>query len=592
MTLGIIIVTGLLIITVLLLITEKIPVDLTSIGIMLVLAVSGVLGPAEAVSGFANPAVITVGAMFMVSRAMIRTDAVGFLSEKIITLARGRARLAMMIVLFIVAVSSAFINNTPVVVLFIPVVIGLCCRFEMSPSQYLIPLSYASILAGSCTLIGTSTNIIVSDLSAHYGYGTLGMFELARVGIPIAVIGLVFIFVAAPKLMPELLNPACELDDDRQRLYLSEISIPRGSGLAGLDPCHDLPRKYPGIEVLELIRHTHIFHPCRDKMEIAPDDLLLVKGPSNSLFNLINEKGVKTSTTGNGMSRAESDFATVVEFIIPPSSSLIGQKLFESNLIRDNELNIIAIERKGLHYTEARLRDIRLRTGDIMLILCETDKLEKLRGRNDWIIAEDIHDVIVHKRKSPVAATVFAAMVAAAATGLADIMTCALAAVFLMVISGALPLRDAYRSLQGDVLILIAGTIGLGIAMDKTGASEFYAELFLGILEGMPPEIILGGFILLTSVSTQILSNNATAVLLLPIAISTALELGVHPKPFIMAVVFGASACFATPIGYQTNLLVYGPGGYRFTDYLKLGMPLNLLVVICGTILVPIFWPF
>jgi di/tricarboxylate transporter len=282
----------------------------------------------------------------------------------------------------------------------------------------------------------------------------------------------------------------------------------------------------------------------------------------------------------------------VVELIIPPSSGLIGQKLKETDLVRDDDLHIIAIERSGLHYDEKKIQNIRLKIGDILLIWCQTDRLFKLRGRNDWIVAEDVHQEIVFRRKAPLTALIFVAMVVSVAMGLANIMVAVLTAVFLMILTGCLPLKEAYQALQGDVLILIAGTIALGIAMDKTGASRFYAEMFLKVLEGYNPAVILGGFILLTSISTQILSNNATAVLLLPIAVSTALNLDVNPKPFIMAVVFGASACFATPIGYQTNLLVYGPGGYRFSDYFKLGIPLNLLVVILGTILIPIFWSF
>jgi di/tricarboxylate transporter len=190
-----------------------------------------------------------------------------------------------------------------------------------------------------------------------------------------------------------------------------------------------------------------------------------------------------------------------------------------------------------------------------------------------------------------VAGLIFGAMVVAAATGAADIMVCAMMAVFLMMATGCLPLREAYRALQSNVLLLVAGTIALGMAMDKTGASRYYADLFLSALNGWPPALVLGGIVLLASISTQLLSNNATAVLLLPFAISTAAELGVNPKPFIVAVCIGASACFATPIGYQTNLLVYGPGGYRFSDYFKLGIPLNLLVLIMGTWLIPVFWP-
>jgi di/tricarboxylate transporter len=583
-------VTIILIITVYLLISEKLPVDLTAIGIMVALMVTRTLTPVEAVAGFSNPAVLTVGSMFLISQAMIRTGAVGFIGQAVTRWTQGRAGMAMLLVLLITAVASAFINNTPVVVLFIPVVLSLSCRLGISPAKYLIPLSYASILAGTCTLIGTSTNIIVSDLSVHYGYDPIGMFELSVVGIPIAVIGLVIIILMAPRLMPDLLNPTCELHSDRRR-YLAELLIPRQSPISGLSPCAYMQTKFPDIEVLELIRHSHIFHPCRDEVTMAPGDLLLVKGSPNDLMQLLNKKIVELPISENGMRFNGSNAAMVVELIITPQSSLAGRQLKNTYLVRNDHLHVVAVERSGLHYSETQLQDIRLKMGDILLMWCREDELEHLRGRSDWIIVEDVHQEIEHKRKAPLAGIIFGALVVAATTGMADIMVCALAAVFLMMATGCLPLREAYRALQSNVLLLIAGTIALGMAMDKTGASQYYADLFLKTMDGWPPNLILGGVILLTSISTQLLSNNATAVLLLPIAISTALGLGVNPKPFIIAVCFGASACFATPIGYQTNLLVYGPGGYRFSDYFNLGVPLNLLVLFLGTLLIPVFWP-
>ncbi|UCF91495.1 MAG: anion permease, partial [Desulfobacterales bacterium] len=214
------------------------------------------------------------------------------------------------------------------------------------------------------------------------------------------------------------------------------------------------------------------------------------------------------------------------------------------------------------------------------------------RSGNDFIIVEDIHHAIIDKSKARWSVLIFTGVIAAATAGLADIMVCALGGVFLMAMFRCFRLRDAYRSLQPEVLLLIVGTIALGSAMEKTGASRFFAESFLALFHGLGPRFVLAGFILLASISTQILSNNATAVLLLPVAISTALALGVQPKPFIIGVCFGASACFATPIGYQTNLLVYGPGGYRFSDYLKLGLPLNLLVILAGSFFIPLLWPF
>ncbi len=585
------IITAILIATLYFLISEKISVDLTAIGIMVLLTVTGILEPMEAVAGFANPAVITVGAMFLISRAMIRTGTVEYIGQKVLDWTRGRPAVTMLLILLMVAAASAFINNTPVVVLFIPVIMSLSCRFGLSPSKQLIPISYASILAGTCTLIGTSTNIIVSDLAVHYGYRAFGMFELASVGLPIALVGLATIVFLGPILMPDLSNPSCELEST-QRRYLAELTVPRGSRLVGINPCSGLPERYQGVEVLEVIRYSHIFHPCRDSVAIAPDDLLLVKGSPNSLMGMLNDKVAHLPATENGRPLASGGGRFVVELILPPQSGLIGQRLRRTYLARDDRLHIVAIQRSGLHYTEKQIQDVRLKLGDILLVWCQPDELENLRGRNDWIVVEDVHHKIVHKPKAPLTGFIFGAMVVAAASGLADIMVCALTALFLMIAFGCLPLHEAYRALQSNVLMLIAGTIALGMAMDKTGASHFYADQFIRALDGWSPQMILGGIIVLTSISTQLLSNNATAVLLLPIAISTALKLGVDPRPFIMAVCFGASACFATPIGYQTNLMVYGPGGYRFSDYFKLGIPLNLIVVVMGTLLIPVFWKF
>jgi di/tricarboxylate transporter len=282
----------------------------------------------------------------------------------------------------------------------------------------------------------------------------------------------------------------------------------------------------------------------------------------------------------------------VVELIIPPQSSLIGERLYDTQLKRDPDVKIIAIKRIHLHWSEKNVEDVRLKNGDILLIQCPVEKLESMRGRADFIIVEDVHHEIVLRRKARHALVIFAGIIVSASTGLADIMTCALTGAFLMILTGCIQLRDAYRALQPNVLLLIAGTIALGTAMEKTGTSQFYAERFLGLFADAGPTVVLAAFLLLTSVSTQLLSNNATAVLLIPIAVSTAVGLGVHPKPFIIAVCFGASACFASPIGYQTNLLVYGPGGYRFSDYLKLGIPLNLLVLVLGTFFIPVIWPF
>lgn len=582
-----------LLLTLYLLITEKISVDLTAIGIMVLLVVSNILTPKEAIGGFANPAVITVGAMFIVSKGMMRTGGVEFIGRKIIMMAGGNYKFALIIILLSVAIASAFINNTPVVILFIPVVMTMCCEFGLSPSKFLIPISYASILAGTCTLIGTSTNIIISDLSAGFGYDSLTMFELSTLGVPLAIAGIIFLYFAAPRVLPALANPICQLQDSAHRQYLAELKISEKSTLIGKNPGDIFSEKYPSIKVLELINKSHIYHPNRVKMTISAEDILLVKGSLNDLVAILHNEGVDLpSTEMELVLGAQKDAPIVVELIISPHSTLRGQQLNRTSLAKDPGINIIAVKRTNLHMTEKQIHDVRLQTGDILLIWCHESKLESIRSSTEYIVIEDVYEELVHKRKALWSIINFIGMVVTASLGLADIMTCALTAAFLMIITGCLQMRDAYRALQGDVLLLIAGTIALGTAMQKTGASQLYAETFLSVFTGYSPIIILGAIILLTSICTQLLSNNATAVLLLPIAISTAVGIGVDPKPFIIGVCFGASACFATPMGYQTNLMVYGPGGYSFVDYMKLGIPLNIFVVVASTMCIPLIWPF
>jgi di/tricarboxylate transporter len=582
-----------LLLTLYLLITEKISVDLTAIGIMVLLVVTNILTPKEAIGGFSNPAVITVGAMFVVSKGLMRTGGVEFIGRKIIMMAGGNYKFALIIILLSVAIASAFINNTPVVILFIPVVMTMCCEFGLSPSKFLIPISYASILAGTCTLIGTSTNIIISDLSAGFGYDGLTMFELTPLGVPLAITGIIFLYLAAPRVLPALANPICQLQDSTHRQYLAELKISEKSNLIGKSPEDIFAEKYPSINVIEIIKKSYIYHPKRVKMIIAAEDILLVKGSLNDLVAILHNEQVDLPTTEMDLVLgAQKDAPIVVELIISPHSTLRGQQLYRTNLATDPGINIIAVKRTNLHMTERQIHDVRLQTGDILLIWCHESKLESIRSNAEYIVIEDVYEELVHKRKALWSIINFIGMVVTASLGLADIMTCALTAAFLMIITGCLQMRDAYRALQGDVLLLIAGTIALGAAMQKTGASQLYAETFLSFFTGFTPIIILGAIILLTSICTQLLSNNATAVLLLPIAVSTAIGIGVDPKPFIIGVCFGASACFATPMGYQTNLMVYGPGGYRFTDYMKLGIPLNIFVVVASTLCIPLLWPF
>ncbi len=426
-----------------------------------------------------------------------------------------------------------------------------------------------------------------------YGYGALSMFELSSLGVPIAVMGVIFLYFASPYIMPDHTAAVCEIGDREDKRYLAELQIQATSPLIGHTVGHRLETKYGGLDVLEVIRHSRIMNPTQERVVLAEGDLLLVKGTASDLFAILQEKLVELPHSVQGISfGSEENEPLVVELIVPPQSSLLGHRLLSTELQGNPNLHIIAVKSRKLHYSEQKIQNVRLRIGDIILAWCPKETLNQLRTGTDFIIAEDVHHALIDKRKARWSTIIFAAIIIAATAGLADIMTCAVAGVFFMAVSRCFRLRDAYRVLQPEVLLLIVGSIALGTAMEKTGASRFYAEGFLNLFADYSPRAVLAGFLLLTSISTQLLSNNATAVLLMPVAVSSAISIGIDPKPLIIAVCFGASACFASPIGYQTNLLVYGPGGYRFSDYFKLGIPLNILVIVMGTIFIPMIWPF
>jgi di/tricarboxylate transporter len=585
------IVTLILFSALILLATEKISVDRTAIGIMVALMLSGILTPPEAIAGFSNPAVITVAALFIVSEGMIRSGVVGSVAQKVIELSRGNRKAALAISLLFVGVASAFINNTPVVVLFIPIIFSLSCEYDFSPSKILIPMSYISILAGTCTLIGTSTNIIISDLSAAQGYGFITMFELTALGLPNALLGCFLIVIASRYLMPAHAAPVCEVQDRENQRYLTEVVVAAESPLVGQPSASALQDSYPSLQVIEIVRDSKIVDPNRPRESFQTDDLLLLKGSASDLITILQKKCVALPYVENGVAFDPEEDELIVELVVPPQSTMLRQRLLSTHLQGDPQVQIIAIKRQGVHYSEQKIRDVRLREGDIILVRCPREKLKRIRRESDLIIVEDIHHQIVFKARSRRAIVIFSGIIIAASTGVADIMVCAVTGVLLMALFRCIHLRHAYRALQPEVLLLIVGTIALGTAMEKTGASRLYAESMLGLFKGLGPRMILCGILILTSLSTNLLSNNATAVLMIPVAISTAQALGVSPRPFIIAVCFGASACFATPIGYKTNLMVYGPGHYRFSDYLKLGIPLNIVIIVMGSIFIPYIWP-
>ena len=571
----------------------KLSPDLAAIGIMVALMVTGLLSPREAVAGFANPAPLTVGALFVVTKGLTRTGSLNAVTRWIAKATRGSPRKILVLTVVVAGVMSAFINNTAVVVLMLSVVLALSGRFDLSPARLLIPISFVSILAGTTTLIGTSTNIIVSDLAAQAGLAPIGMFELTRVGVPMLLIGAVLIVLLAPRLLPETRAPIYDHRRGGAHRYISEVVIPPTSDHVGRQAAVALGRDRPGVEVYEVLRGGQVFYPETDDCTLVGGDVVLIGATAEDLVNIIDGKDATLPlVAGQRLPKPYDRDAQIVEAIVPPESPLLGRRLADTFLDSADDLTVLGVQRRRAHYTERKMGWLWLDVGDILLIQCSAHRLERLRREGDVIIGEDALGKPVNRRRAPVALGIFATMVAAASAGVVDILVAALTAVFLMLVTGCLRPREAYDAIDVPVLVLIIGTIALGAALTATGAADLYAQGFLALFRGAGPRTLLVAIIVLTSVLSHFLSNNATAVLMVPVGLAVATALGVDPRPFVVGICFGASACFATPIGYQTNLLVYGPGGYRFTDFLRLGMVLNVVVWVTASVAIPWVWAF
>ncbi len=582
----------LLVATIALLVTEKLSVELTALGLMVALAVTGILTPAETVAGFAHPAPITVGLLFIVSQGLVRTGAVDFITQWVMRRSQGNPKVLLALMLVLVGGFSSLLNNTPVVVLFMSITMAVCCQHSLSPSKFLLPVSFVSILAGTSTLIGTSTNIIVSDVAVAQGLEPIGMFELTLLGAPIAMVGAVFLYFCSSKLLRAHKEPACELRDDETQRYISELLIPDRSDLIGLEAPAGLTRKLPNIELYEIIRGNRIIDLLGETVALAAKDLLLVKASASDLAQVLDARCAVLPKSDEGtIAKPYDEGSIIVELVVAPNSSHNGRRLPQVLAQFDAHVHLLGLKRQQVHFSAQKVKNLHLSVGDILLVQAPADHIGQIRAAGDFVVVEGVHRSIVKRRRAPLAMAIFLAMVAAASFGIIDILVAALAGTFLMLVTRCLALQEAYRALDARVLLLIIATIALGGALNKTGAADLYAQAFLTPFAGASPQLVLSGFILLTSVLSLFLSNNSTAVLLVPIALSTAATLGVDPRPFIIGICFGASACYASPMGYQTNLLVYGPGGYRVSDYLRLGLPLNLFVWATASIFVPILWP-
>ena len=604
MTWEILFIFGLLVFAIVSFIWERISADLTSLtvfGILLFISMltdSDALPTLEATLGvFGNSAPLTIAGMFIVSAALERTGAIDLITGYLRKLVKLPYRGFMFVMILGVAGVSAFVNNTPVVIVLMPVILSLSREMGVASSKLLIPLSYASIFGGTCTLLGTSTNLLASGILLDAGHAPIGMFELASVGLPILIFGSVYLVLFGNKLLPHRETLTSILSDEERKEFITEAFVRAGSDLHGKTAQEGELLKH-GIRLLEIVRHGIAVpgDPKDHKLQYG-DRLVLACRPSG-VAEAHSMKGITIQTElAEGLETIATDEGALVEGVVAPNASIAGLTLGEINFRQRFRMVVVAVHRKGTNQRE-RLSNLRLQVGDTLLMMGSTASIDSLANSDEIIILDRPRVPARSLRvKMPIAIGTTIGIVTLATLNLVPIVSAVCLGVAIILLSGCMKAKDAYASVEWSILIIIFGMLALGQAMDSTGASLLIAESMTGLVGQFAPAhlqnvIMLALIYVITSTFTEFLSNNAAVALMVPIALGIAATLGVDPRPFVVASCIAASASFATPIGYQTNTYVYGVGGYRFFDFTKVGLPLNLICFAVTVAVVPIFWDF
>jgi di/tricarboxylate transporter len=583
--------TLILIAAVALLVSQTLRYELTALLIIFALPAAGILTPAEAISGFANEATITVAAMFVLSAGLAKTGAVDYVAGLATSVPNRDPKILLLIIAGLAAIPSAFLNNTAVVIMLIPVVLRICQKTQVLPSKLMIPLSYFAILGGTLTLVGTSTNILVHSLFIQAGGDGFGMFEFTPMGLCYLVLGGAFILIFANRMLPERKVLSQLLERQHRSRFVTEIILPDKSRLSS-DNLGGLIDGIEDVRILELVRGEDVLLGPPDNTEVETGDTLLIEGTPRGIHTLLERQGVDLASAVADTQRVRISRMNlqVVEAVVTPNSPFFNLRLSEVGLNRLYGIKVLAIQRMGRHLHE-RLRELKLQVGDVLLIQGEESALYELQTTGNVLLVEGVERTLRFPKNAPIAFMIMILVVVGATSGWMPLSVLAIGGAALMMLVRCLRVREAFRAMDSSVLLLIAATIPLGIAMQKTGMAEVLAQGVIGFADNFGPTMLIGVVYLITSVFSAFLTNIATAVLLTPIVLEISNEMGIDPRPLLVAVAFGASACFATPIGYQTNLLVMGPGGYFFRDYLRIGLALNLILWLAAMFLIPIFWP-
>jgi di/tricarboxylate transporter len=574
---------------------EKIPPDMVALTVFVIIAISGLVSIRDTFAVFSNPAPITVAAMFVLSASLVRCGALDYLSS----IFNRAAGLPYPAVLFLLVVSvgfvSAWINNTPVVVVFVPVILNLARRMHLTPSKFLIPLSYASVLGGVATLIGTSTNLLVSGLLVERGEPELGMFELSAIGVPLTLVGAIYLSVVGRRLLPAREMLTSILSAEERREYFTEAYVPYGSPLIGKNLRAAGLVTARGFRVIEVVRNGVSIHIDPSVTPLHEGDRLILACRPSGIARARSMPGFDF-TAEAGLEQIASHEGVVFEGAVAPNSELIGQSINGINFRQRYRVIVLAIHRAGENVRE-KLETIPLKMGDLMLMMGTPEAVNGLRQGDDIILLDrpPLPSVSLHKRIPLILATI-AAVVVAETLDWVPIELGSITGALLLCLTGCIKPKEAYEAIEWRLLFVIFGMLAMGIAMQQTGAAAWLARNVVAGADHLvsgpnKPLVMLACVYLVTMVLTEVLSNNAVAALMIPIALGIATEAHLSTRPFIIAVTVAASAAFATPIGYQTNTYVYGIGGYKFADFVRIGVPLNVLCFITAMVIIPRVWP-